>query len=313
MVASAAAILKRFQAERGGGRFYEIVPDGILLPSVTNLLSVIGKPAVINWAAKVAQETTVEAAANLWEDIPTGPKKMSRTAYVATLTERIGKTKAHVRELAKAAEIGSQVHALIEWNLRRELGQEVGPEPVIKDAALWAFMVWEEWRKTVRLKPLAVEQVVWSRQYRYAGTLDLLATLDGPDGKVTTVLDWKTGKAIYGEAKLQNAAYVQAAIEMGHAAPPIQGCVVRLPKVETDPSPEMLLIPPDAQPGLFGVFRHVQALWEWQASEDAERTLNRHADEKGQQKSREPEQKRVRQRSAEAEPVMAEPESLVDF
>src|SRR5262245_49910510 len=104
-----------------------------MLPSVTNILSVIGKPALVNWAANQERALVIEAAAALWEDVPT-EKKMSRPAYVATLTERLGKQRAHQRALTRAGEIGSEVHALIEWNLRKEAGQKVGPQPEIGQA-----------------------------------------------------------------------------------------------------------------------------------------------------------------------------------
>ena len=115
----------------------------------------------------------------------------------------------------------------------------MGPEPVLADTALWAFMAYEDWRKATTLSPRAIEQVVWSDRHGFAGTMDLYAevTLDGV--AIPAVLDWKSGKGIYAEALLQNAAYVQALIEMGHAAPPVAGVIVRLPKVETDPAFEV--------------------------------------------------------------------------
>ncbi|HAM41717.1 MAG TPA: hypothetical protein DCP69_10390 [Candidatus Omnitrophica bacterium] len=241
---------------------------------MTSILSVVGKPALINWAANTERALVIEAASNLWEDIPINGKKMSRTAYVATLTERIGKQKAHQKELAKAADIGSQVHALIEWNLRRELGQIVGPEPTVQDKAAWAFMSYEDWRKATKLVPVAIEQVVWSTQHRYAGTMDLFAdVLIEPYGSCHVVLDWKTGKGIYPEALLQNAAYVQALIEMGHATTLVHGAVVRLPKVETDPEFEVRIITPEEQVELFKVFVNVKALWDWSQAIEAARKV----------------------------------------
>ena len=158
----------------------------------------------------------LRAAGDLWEDLPVTSPKMSRAAYLATLDGRIGKTKAHAKELAKAADIGTEAHALIEWTLRSELKQAVGPEPRISDKAQWAFMAWEDWRKQANLVPLAVEQMVWSSKHGYAGTMDLYCELDLPSGgRGRVVTDWKTGKGIYAESSLQNAAYVEAMLEMG--------------------------------------------------------------------------------------------------
>jgi hypothetical protein len=55
----------------------------------------------------------------------------------------------------------------------------------------------------VALEPLAIERTVYCEVCGYAGTLDLYARVSG----VLTVLDWKSGKAIYPEAFLQNVAY----------------------------------------------------------------------------------------------------------
>ena len=264
--------IKRVEVERSG-RFY-MTPDGTKLPSVTNILGCIGKPALINWAAKVERELCIEAAANLWEDVPTSPKKMSRTAYIATLNDRLGKTKAHQRELAKAGDIGSEAHALIEWNLRSELGQKVGPQPRISDKATWAFMAYEEWRKGAGLVPKAIEQTIWNPVHGYAGTLDVLGTVTLGGAPHVAVLDWKTGKAIYAEALLQNAAYVRALIEMEHLSEPVHGLIVRLPKTETDPDFEVKVIPPEEHHELFLTFLAVKALWDWQQDQEAKRSAD---------------------------------------
>ena len=243
------------------GRFYEI-PEVGLLPSVTNILGVINKPALMGWAAKVERELVVSTSADLYEDIK-GTPQMSRAAYLLTLANRLGKAKASQKEMTAASEIGSQAHALIEWTLRGQLMQKVGPSPRITDKAQWAFMAWEDWRKTVNLKPIAVEQVIWSRKHGYAGTLDLLAEVEG----VLTVIDWKTGKAVYGEAHLQNAAYRQAIREMGHGDPK-QGLIVRLPKVESDPNFEVVSAKPENLQ--FPKFLDAMSVWEWAQEMEAE-------------------------------------------
>ncbi len=246
-------------------RFYE-VPDGGRYPSVTAILGAINKPALVNWAAKTEREMVIRAAADLWDDASVSPK-MSRLAFVSALDKRIGSEKAHSKALAAAADIGTQAHGMVEWTLRKELGQLVGPVPRLSDKALWAFMVWEDWRKQANLVPLLIEQVVWSGKNGYAGTLDLYAELDLPTGgRGRVVLDWKTAKALYPESSLQNAAYVEALMEMGHAHRPTHGMVVRMPKVETDPEFETRFIPYEMQAQLLKTFLHVLELWKWMDS-----------------------------------------------
>lgn len=246
--------VKPKRVDGASGRFYEI--DGESFPSVTHILGCIGKPALINWAATQERTLVSEAAADLYMDLCQIGKPMPRTAYLTTLQARIGKSKAHQRELSKAGEIGTQVHKLIEWNLRRSLKQEAGPEPRVSDDAQWAFMAYQDWATSVSLKPLFIEQTVFSRTHAYAGTMDLLAEVSG----AVTLVDFKTGKAIYAEAHLQNVAYQAALCEMGYVAP-AGGVIVRLPKVQTDPAFEVAVVPPVSE--LLPTFLAVKDVWRW--------------------------------------------------
>ncbi len=243
------------QLNTKAGRFYEI--DGLgKLPSVTSIISVISKPALVSWAAKVEREMVLDVSADLYLDAP--PEKMSKVAWMTTMQSRLGKAKASQKELAKASEIGTQAHALIEWTLLSELVSAPGPMPKISAKAGYAFAAWEKWRSSVNLKPLLVEQVVWSKTLGYAGTLDLLAEVNG----VLTIEDNKTGKAIYSEAELQIAAYAHAFEEMGHGRP-TQGLIVRLPKNEGDPDFETRVIERPRLDELFKVFLNVLEVWKW--------------------------------------------------
>src|SRR5438094_5578416 len=101
------------------------------------------------------------------------------------------------------------------------LGTDAGPE--LPEAAMWALESWKDWAKSCSLEPLAIERTVYCFDCGYAGTLDLYARVKG----VLTILDWKSGKAIYPEAFLQNVAYRHAAAR--GELPSAQGLIVRLP------------------------------------------------------------------------------------
>ena len=269
------------------GRFYDIPnPDGSVsrYPSVTTILAAIAKPALVGWAAKEERLMVSEAAADLHAEVR---QPLPRAAYLLALEQRLGKTKAHVKALAKAGEIGTACHHKIEWTLKRALGLPVGPEPLVPEAALWAFMAWEDWAKAVQLRPQFIEQTVFSRTHEYAGTMDLLATLDAAAllrlleqqgavdatvgdwlrarTEVTALVDFKTGKSIYGEAMLQSVAYQRALAEMGHGRAD-GGLIVRLPKVTTDPGFQVAVVPPARE--LFPTFCAVRALWSWTYAEE---------------------------------------------
>jgi hypothetical protein len=70
---------------------------------------------------------------------------------------------------------------------------------------------------------------------------------------------------------VQNAAYVQALVEMGHAAPPVAGVIVRLPKVETDPAFEVRVITAAEHAVPFEAFQAVKRLWDWLEAQQASR------------------------------------------
>ena len=238
------------------GRFYHI--EGEDLPSVTTILGAIAKPALIKWAENTAKAATMDAAADLYVDLAkvNGAVPMSRPAYLATLERRIGDARATEREMQKALEIGSQTHALIEWSLKQALGQ-VTTRPATTPAAEWAFMAYQDWAKSVDLQPIFVEQTVWSTTHGYAGTLDLVAKVNGK----VTLIDFKTSKACYAEYDLQSVAYQHALDEMGHGQPPGGGLIVRLPKVETDPQFEVKACRPVTE--LLPVFLSVLQVWKW--------------------------------------------------
>src|SRR5262245_25640174 len=135
------------------------------------------------------------------------------------------------------------------------LGEDAGPEPRLPDVAVWAVESWKDWATKVALEPLAIERTVYCLECGYAGTLDLYARVKG----VTTILDWKTGRAIYPEAFLQNVAYRHAARRLGLVSE--QGMIVRLPKLLDDPAWEVMTVP--ARLG-HGDFLAALQLWRWQ-------------------------------------------------
>jgi hypothetical protein len=241
------------------GRFYNV--DGELFPSVTHILGAVNKPALIPWAAKQEREAVSEAATALYGELSAGGQPYPASWFAAALAAKLGTVKAHQRTLAKAGDIGTEAHQAIEWLLRTALGAEAGPKPVISAPARIAVQAFKAWALEVQLKPILIERIVYSKQHRYAGTLDLLARVNG----VLTMIDFKTGKAVYAEAHLQAAAYGAALLEMGYREP-AQSLIVRLPKVAGDPPVEVV---PVADPAaLLPVFLATRQLWEWTYAQD---------------------------------------------
>jgi hypothetical protein len=87
---------------------------------------------------------------------------------------------------------------------------------------------------------------------------------------VLTVLDWKSGKAIYPEAFLQNHAYRHAATRAG--LPSAQGLIVRLPKHLEDPAWEVMPVPATLT---LEDFLAALRLWRWQRAMNGQPTGDR--------------------------------------
>jgi hypothetical protein len=244
-----ATVASGVQSPSRRDRFYTI--EGQRLPSVTTVLDIIAKPALGPWYAK--EERRYFETAML--EVLSRPGARDPEYVLAAVAQAVTGVKAADREKQKAAAIGTAVHAGIEWELRRRLGEDAGPQPRLPEAAAWAVESWKDWAGSVDLAPVAIERTVYCLECGYAGTLDLYARVKG----VLTVLDWKSGKAIYPEAFLQNIAYRHAAMDTG--LPSAQGLIVRLPKHLDDPAWEVMPVPATLT---LEDFLAALRLWRWQ-------------------------------------------------
>ncbi len=226
------------------GNMIPSLPPGVKLPSVTTILGVIGKPALVPWASREERRMVMQAAADLHEAMRScHPEQMTRMAYLTTLETRIGHTKASEKLLAKAGDIGTEIHSLIEWESRNRMGQEPGPRPKGRPESLAAYAKWERWADAVNLRPKYLEPAVYSLKFGYAGRSDMLGTISVHGVDWYILADYKSGKAVYTESFLQNVAYQVAIAEMGHQVPE-GGIIVRVPKTGKDPDPEVVEVPP---------------------------------------------------------------------
>jgi len=230
-------------------RWYPI--GGRQLPSVTTFLDIIAKPALGPWYAKVERQAFETAMLEIASRYPT----ISADHLLELVIETVKGVKAADKEKEKAAAIGTAAHAKIEWHTRRLLGEDAGPEPVIPDAALLAVMAWEDWAKEVDFTPLCAERVVYCLDCGYAGTADWIAKVRG----AVTLGDYKTGKAIWPEAFLQNRAYRHAA-KRSLGIETEAGLILRLPKTYEDPAFEALAVPETAMASVLAALE----LWKWQ-------------------------------------------------
>lgn len=107
-----------------------------------------------------------------------------------------------------AMTVGKATHLFCEKYARYRAGEgDKPPRPVNEEVwnACQAFLQWFGDRK---VRPISTEQILYSRQFRYAGTADLLCTLDGEDD--VWLIDYKTSSGVWNEYRAQVSAYTHA-------------------------------------------------------------------------------------------------------
>jgi len=105
----------------------------------------------------------------------------------------------------KAKNRGTTVHSIVEgW---KNMGSIAGIEGPFQGYA----RSFRDWVSHHNVEIVENEKTVISKKYGYAGTLDMLAKVNGK----LMIVDVKTGKDLYPEVKLQTSAYRQALLEGG--------------------------------------------------------------------------------------------------
>ena len=224
---------------KGRGRHYKHPNTGDLVPSVTNIIGVLDKPALPRWSA-------LEVAKKAWE-LRLSLANMEEADAVDVLKG------APWRKSGRAADRGTTIHAYLE---ARMLG--LTPEIVEGEALRYrdAAEAWlDEWQPEV----IATERTVFGPDY--AGTGDLWCRRDGK----VTIVDFKTSKAIYKEAALQIAALWAAPVQADGTVDPApddaEGWVVRIGEDGFEARQVVDLA------GNYEVFRSLIDAWHWSKSD----------------------------------------------
>ncbi len=165
---------------------YIIEETGKSPVGTTTVLATLAKPALMTWPM-------FEAIAHLKVNVG----------------DFEGASKAYLKKSDSGKDTGTAIHSLIEAFL---LGEPQKPTPDAEPA----YRAFVEWHKDKKIRTLATEQIVYSKQHDYCGTFDALLDIGG---KVVLV-DIKTNNAsrtaplgIYPEHFLQLGAYSLAYTE----------------------------------------------------------------------------------------------------
>ena len=168
--------------------------NGVMVDSVTGILNIINKPALINWAVKCTTDYVREHL------------KPGRSYDEIEIEELVDEAKRASRKVGKAAaSMGTIAHKYAEDYIKNKT-----PEKPINEKIRKATDSFELWATNVEF--IKSEQKVYSKRYNYAGTFDALVKIkkgiDMPKG--TYIIDLKTSSALYPEYYLQLAAYLLA-------------------------------------------------------------------------------------------------------
>lgn len=202
--------------DTGYRRYYKDSRTGVMLPSVTSIMSVEPKPFLQPWSNKLVAEEAVRSLDFLQRLNPAGAVNYLKDASK--------------RYTEQASSKGSEAHDIFE---RLLLGHPAGDVPERVRPHVAHFQAWLDY---VQPEVLAVELVAWDETHGYAGSFDLVARLgidterkvaDPRGDKMVMELDHKTGKSVYGSVSRQLAGYAYA----DKVVDPTSGETVELPAI----------------------------------------------------------------------------------
>lgn len=156
-------------------------------PGATGILRTVDKSGpLVGWAKRAVAEVAVEKLGVLNEMVRTGGRDAAVT-WLKGLPDY---------ERDKAAGLGSAVHAFAEQIAR-------GESILVTDAEGPYIESYRRFLDDRKPHFLAAEEMIFSQRWKYGGTLDAIAEIDGQ----IWLYDIKTSTGVYAETALQLAAY----------------------------------------------------------------------------------------------------------
>ena len=172
---------------------YRLADGKTRVPGTTTITGLLNKPYLVKWANNL------------------GLEGIDSSTYTA-----------------EAEKSGTLAHAMVQANLQNEQLDMRQYSPIQVDLAENALISFFEWKGRHVIDPIQCETPMVSEKLKYGGTIDCYCMLDG----VPTLLDFKTGKAIYEEYFVQLAAYRNLLEELDL---PVKQCrILRIGRDETE-------------------------------------------------------------------------------
>ena len=176
-------------------------PLGIL-PSVTTILKVLNKPALVQWAANMAL-SNVRPVLEALKAGAMNPDSLDIDQIIKSAKSE------HKTVMDEAADLGTQMHRHIADSMMLFGWEKWKEQGIIPSSLFHAWDAYCWWRSDYKVKAIAVEQEVYHSS-RFAGTLDFYGTV----GDKLFIIDFKSSSGIWPEYSMQIAAYWKAWVEM---------------------------------------------------------------------------------------------------
>jgi hypothetical protein len=179
-------------------RYFIVADDGTRapIPSVTGMTKMIdhGKSDMLmGWAVKMCVE---HLRAHLQAGVV-----LDEIQIVKLLTAA---KKAHREFKEEAGAIGTLVHGFVEAHIKKILGErKKDPKKPVHPGALNGVNAFLHWEANNKVEYVFSERKLVSIQHWFAGTLDILAVVNGK----LTIVDLKTSSGVRDEYFIQTAGY----------------------------------------------------------------------------------------------------------
>jgi PD-(D/E)XK nuclease superfamily protein len=262
----------------------EVTPDDRTYWSVTTLLDILAKDALLYWMRNTAIDTLLAVYQGRTEEgayiLQDGPERI-QTTDLAKVRSYVGSRMYRRTKGRSATQVGTEVHDAMEtWALE-------GHRPVTDDEiSPYLDALERDWLLAFRPSYEAAEMTVVHETWGYAGTLDAIVTIGGK----RYIVDYKSGatdlnergrlRGPYPEAALQLAAYRHAELSLWNAkrvtggqryyviSPEARAAAVPMPDIAggfvIQTSPERARVHPVAcGPAVHAYFGHVLELASW--------------------------------------------------
>jgi hypothetical protein len=166
-------------------------------PSVTTILNVLNKPALVEWGVKCACNDIEDNLRALFAG------SSFTEQQILNIVAR-GRT-AHDRIREEAAEIGTNVHDYLAQYWRAKMADKTYliPHLPLDDKVENCIYASFDWFKEHDLRPIRVEEFQYSRKLKICGRPDWIGYVDG----TLSVLDYKSTRQLWPELPLQMSAY----------------------------------------------------------------------------------------------------------